>query len=238
MKKLGVNVDHVATLRNAREGVHPNPLEIARLCVHGGADNITFHLREDRRHIKDQDVLLFANELDIPLNFEMACTSEMVQIAKDIKPQVVTFVPEKREELTTEGGLDVTFQTQELTQATKLLQDVGVEVSFFIEPDQDTIDQAKEMGANGIEIHTGAYAHAFEENDHDPLLKTIEYACEYAFSLGLDVHVGHGLNQRNLPPLTSIDAIHSFQIGHALIADALVHGIESTVIAYKRIINP
>lgn len=237
MKKLGVNVDHVATLRNARQGTHPDPIEIARLCVHAGVDNITFHLREDRRHIRDEDVLALNKEIQTDVNFEMACTPEMVNIAKSIRPKVVTLVPEKREELTTEGGLNLSYQQDELVQATQSLQQNGIEVSYFIEPEIATITRAKEMGVNGVELHTGHYAQAFDKHEHHGHLLGIQTASKHAFEIGLQVHAGHGLNQDNLVPLVQNKYIESFQIGHALIGDALIGGIEQTVLTYKKIIS-
>ena len=234
MKKLGVNIDHVATLRNVRLGKAPDPIALALLCKKAGADNITFHLREDRRHIKDQDVLNLKEKISIGLNFEMACTNEMVQLAQKIQPEVVTFVPEKREELTTEGGLDLSFATKELQENTRTLVDQGIDVSYFIEPDGSTILQAKEMGATSVEIHTGRYAHLFEVHQHQEELEKIATACEKASSLGLHVHAGHGLNLANLPLLVSIETLGSFQIGHAIVSDALIHGIENTITLYKR----
>ncbi|MCB1198324.1 MAG: pyridoxine 5'-phosphate synthase [Deltaproteobacteria bacterium] len=238
MKKLGINIDHVATLRNVRKGTYPDPIEFARLCQLAGVDNITFHLREDRRHIQDADVRLLQTSMQVALNFEMACTAEMVELALEIKPATVTFVPEKREELTTEGGLNLQYQTSELQKATDLLLENGMSVSYFIEPELDAINTAKKMGVNAIEIHTGDYANRFTDGPDEEVLAKIMQASDHAFELGLEVHAGHGLNLLNLMPLVAVETIHSFQIGHAIVSDALFYGVDQTIKRYRKTLNP
>lgn len=238
MKKLGVNIDHVATLRNVREGVYPDPIEFARLCQLAGADNITFHLREDRRHIKDDDVKRLNDAVDIDLNFELACAEGVTKIAMEIQPAVITLVPEKREELTTEGGLNLDHQSQVLQETTDMFLNQEIAVSYFIEPELSIVDRSKEMGASAVEFHTGHYANAFGTAEGDVILDKIKLACDHAFELGLDVHVGHGLNLQNLAPLAEIQTVHSFQIGHAIVSDSLFHGVDHAVTLYRQKLNP
>lgn len=235
MKKLGVNIDHVATLRNARGESFPCPVEIALLAEKAGADNITCHLREDRRHVKDTDAIRLREEIQTSLNFEMAATEEMLAFALDLKPDVVTIVPERREEVTTEGGLDL-FQNQKtLGKLCEALAKNEIKVSFFIESDQAMIAQAKKLGATEIEFHTGKYAHAFT-HDRSAILKELQDGASYAKDLGLFVHAGHGLDLHNLAPLAKIDEIESFQIGFAIVAQSLIWGIDKTIQAYKNLL--
>jgi pyridoxine 5-phosphate synthase len=237
MKKLGVNIDHVATLRQARKITYPSPLEIAQRALKAGADNITFHLREDRRHIQDHDVQRLSTEVKADLNFEMAATSEMVALAVNVKPSLVTLVPEKREELTTEGGLDVAAHKNHIQETCKPLMEHGLPISFFIEPDLKTIDLCKKLGAQAIEIHTGHYAE-LPASQRVEYLPVIRKAAQHAKKLGLEVHAGHGLNLRNLVGIVNIEAIESFQIGHAIISYALFVGMDQAVKDYKRAIQP
>lgn len=230
---LGVNIDHVATLRNAR-GVHyPCPIEAALICEQAGADGITLHLREDRRHIKDVDVYAMKDKLKTRMNLEMAVTDEMLAIALDVKPAWVCLVPEKRQEVTTEGGLDVTNLPQ-LPQFIKKLQSAGILVSLFIDPDVNQIDAAISCGADAIELHTGAYAHADLDKDVQTLnreLDRIREAVAYTKSKtdNMLINAGHGLTRDNVANIAQIDGIHELNIGHSIIADAVFMGIERAV---------
>lgn len=230
---LGVNIDHVATLRNAR-GVHyPCPIEAALICEQSGADGITLHLREDRRHIKDVDVHAMKDKLKTRMNLEMAVTDEMLAIALDVKPAWVCLVPEKRQEVTTEGGLDVTNLPQ-LPQFIKKLQSAGILVSLFIDPDVHQIDAAISCGADAIELHTGAYAHADLDKDVQTLnreLDRIREAVAYTKSKtdNMLINAGHGLTRDNVANIAQIDGIHELNIGHSIIADAVFMGIERAV---------
>lgn len=230
---LGVNIDHVATLRNAR-GVHyPCPIEAALICEQAGADGITLHLREDRRHIKDVDVYAMKDKLKTRMNLEMAVTDEMFAIALDVKPAWVCLVPEKRQEVTTEGGLDVTNLPQ-LPQFIKKLQSAGILVSLFIDPDVHQIDAAISCGADAIELHTGAYAHADLDEDVQTLnreLDRIREAVAYTKSKtdNMLINAGHGLTRDNVANIAQIDGIHELNIGHSIIADAVFMGIERAV---------
>lgn len=230
---LGVNIDHVATLRNAR-GVHyPCPIEAALICEQAGADGITLHLREDRRHIKDVDVYAMKDKLKTRMNLEMAVTDEMLAIALDVKPAWVCLVPEKRQEVTTEGGLDVTNLPQ-LPQFIKKLQSAGILVSLFIDPDVHQIDAAISCGADAIELHTGAYAHADLDEDVQTLnreLDRIREAVAYTKSKtdNMLINAGHGLTRDNVANIAQIDGIHELNIGHSIIADAVFMGIDRAV---------
>lgn len=230
---LGVNIDHVATLRNAR-GVHyPCPIEAALICEQAGADGITLHLREDRRHIRDVDVYAMKDKLKTRMNLEMAVTDEMLAIALDVKPAWVCLVPEKRQEVTTEGGLDVTNLPQ-LPQFIKKLQSAGILVSLFIDPDVHQIDAAISCGADAIELHTGAYAHADLDEDVQTLnreLDRIREAVAYTKSKtdNMLINAGHGLTRDNVANIAQIDGIHELNIGHSIIADAVFMGIERAV---------
>ena len=230
---LGVNIDHVATLRNAR-GVHyPCPIEAALICEQAGADGITLHLREDRRHIKDADVYAMKDKLKTRMNLEMAVTDEMLDIAIDVKPTWVCLVPEKRQEVTTEGGLDVA-NLLELPQFIKKLQSAGILVSLFIDPDVHQIDAAISCGADAIELHTGAYAHADIDEDVQAFnheLTRIREAVEYTKSKtnSMLINAGHGLTRGNVANIAQIDGIHELNIGHSIIADAVFIGLDRAV---------
>ncbi|MCG3843058.1 pyridoxine 5'-phosphate synthase [Psychrobacter sp. Ps1] len=235
---LGVNIDHVATLRQARGVSYPSPLAAALLCEKAGADGITIHLREDRRHIQDADVYEMAGQLSTRMNLEMAATDEMLAIACEVKPFWVCLVPEKRAELTTEGGLDVAGQVTSLKEYVYKLQDYNIKVSLFIDPDDKQIAAAIECGADAIELHTGAYAEAGLANDTDVQLaelKRLEQAVATAQSLDdkLLVNAGHGLTCDNVNSIAKIDGIYELNIGHALIADAVFVGLESAVTMMK-----
>ena len=226
---MGVNIDHIATLREARGTDYPNPLTGAMLAIYGGADFITMHLREDRRHIQDKDVLEFKEKLPVRLNLELAITEEMVDFAVAVKPSDVCFVPEKRQELTTEGGLDVIAQVGRTTKAVRRLQSQGSQVSLFIDPDPLQINAAHATGAAGIEIHTGHYADALTESDQEQRLEKIVLAVDHALSLGLKVNAGHGLNLKNLAPIVSIEGIAELNIGHSIISRAVMIGMREAV---------
>ena len=229
MAKLAVNVDHVATLREARRAIEPDPVIAAALAELSGAEGIIVHLREDRRHIKKRDLYLLRQTVKTSLNLEMAATDEMVNIALDIRPDVVTLVPERREEVTTEGGLNVLGQMDNIVQATKRLQKAGILISIFVDPEPDQIRASKEkVGADMIEIHTGIYCDAKGE-ERERELKRILEAVNTAHGLGLIVKAGHGLNYFNIQPLVGIKEIYEFSIGHSIVARAVLVGFERAV---------
>ena len=228
MIKLGVNIDHVATLRQARMGVEPEPVIAAKIAEKAGADGITIHLREDRRHIQDKDVYEIKKAISIPLNLEMACSDDIINIARDVLPVTCTIVPEKRQEITTEGGLDAAGQYDLVSNTVMRLQEKGIKVSLFIEPDKVQIDAAKKMGAEYIEIHTGLYANT-EREAHIKELNRIKEAAVYAHSIGLIVNAGHGLNYTNTQSIVEIPYMHEFNIGHSIISRAVFTGLETAV---------
>jgi len=225
MSRLFVNIDHVATLRNQRGTVYPDPIEAAHLCENNGAEGITVHLREDRRHIKDNDVEKLRASIKSILNLEMAATDEMIKIAKRIKPEITCIVPEKREELTTEGGLDVKKHFDRLCALVEQLQGNNIDVSLFIEPDKDQIEAAKKTGAVAIEIHTGSYANAPLGNREHELSRLIS-SIKNANFLGLRCNAGHGLDYVNIKPLVgSNNGISEFNIGHSIVSRAVLDGL-------------
>lgn len=234
---LGVNIDHVATLRQARGTCYPDPVEAALICEQAGAEGITLHLREDRRHIQDDDVRRMCPVLKTRMNLEMAVTDEMVAFAKEIRPQHVCFVPEKRQEVTTEGGLDVVTHFEAVKAATQELTAIGCDVSLFIDADFAQIDAAVACGAPTIEIHTGAYADAENQDQQQAELERIIQGAQYAAAKGLVVNAGHGLNLTNVTPIAQIPEIHELNIGHALIADAVFVGLEKAVQQMKAVIK-
>ena len=234
---LGVNIDHVATLRQARGTVYPDPVNAALICEQAGAEGITLHLREDRRHIQDGDVRRMRPALKTRMNLEIAVTNEMVEFAKEIRPQYVCFVPEKRQELTTEGGLDVVTNFEKVKAATQALLQVGCDVSLFIDADLAQIDAAIACGAPTIEIHTGAYADAHNEAEQQAELERIIKGTEYAAGKGLVVNAGHGLNIDNVTPIAAIPQIHELNIGHSIIADSLFIGLAQAVQQMKAAIK-
>lgn len=236
MAKLGVNIDHVATIRQARGTQYPDPVEAAVLAQLGGADQITVHLREDRRHIIDRDVRLLRHILQVPMNLEMACTPEMIRIALEVKPDMVTLVPEKREERTTEGGLDVLGQLSALTEAVTALQSAHISCSLFIEPEAEVLDATLKSGAQMVEFHTGRYSEVSAAEQMREL-KRISLACEYAFSKGIYSHAGHGLNYRNVSPIAAIAHIQDLNIGHSIVARAVLVGLERAVREMKELIR-
>ncbi len=239
--RLGVNIDHVATVRNARGETYPSPVQAAVMAELGGADNITCHLREDRRHIRDADVRLLKETIQIPLNFEIAATEEMIAYACDIVPHAVTLVPEKRHELTTEGGLDMNEGAKSLERDIKRLRDKGILVSLFIEADPIAIDLSAKIGAHAIEIHTGHWCTAFQNIRTTPeawaLIKPMQEATECAHRLGLQVHIGHGLNYANASWMQHLPYCEEANIGHAIISRALFVGLPQAVREMKDLIN-
>ena len=237
MALLGVNIDHVATLRQARGTNYPDPVEAALICEQAGAEGITLHLREDRRHIQDDDVRRMRPLLKTRMNLEMAVTEEMIAFAKEIRPQHVCLVPERREEVTTEGGLDVVGSFEAVKAATQELTAMGCDVSLFIDADIAQIDAAVACGAPTIEIHTGAYANAASEAAQQTELTRILQGVEYAASRGLVINAGHGLNLENVGPIAAIPHIHELNIGHALIGDAVFVGLEQAVKRMKAAID-
>lgn len=229
MAKLGVNIDHVATIRQARGGVEPDPVAAAALAEFAGADGITVHLREDRRHIQDRDLGLLRETIKTRLNLEMAVTDEMVAIALKVKPDMCTLVPEKRLELTTEGGLDVRCNLDPVRIAVERLRGGGIPVSLFIDADIDQIKAADKVGADFIEIHTGMFADAVDWKSEESELIRIENGVKLAQKLGLGVNAGHGLNYSNIKKIASIRGIEEYNIGHSIISRAVMVGLEKAV---------
>ncbi|ACH66587.1 pyridoxal phosphate biosynthetic protein PdxJ [Aliivibrio fischeri MJ11] len=232
---LGVNIDHVATLRNARGTKYPDPVHAAEIAERAGAAGITIHLREDRRHIKDRDVRILRETLQTRMNLEMAVTDEMVGIALETKPEFVCLVPEKREELTTEGGLNVSGQLEKVKAATQKLTEAGIKVSLFIDADKKQIDAAVECGAPFIELHTGAYADAETEEAQQDELKKIAAGASYAASKGLIVNAGHGLTYHNVEAIAALPEIYELNIGHSIMGRAMFDGLEKAVSDMHRI---
>lgn len=234
---LGVNIDHVATLRNARGEEEPSVIEAAKICAEAGADGITTHLREDRRHIKDNDVYEIKKEVKCRLNLEMAATEEMQRIALDLKPEACCIVPEKREEITTEGGLDVASQQERMNEFVKPLLAAGIEVSLFIDPTHEQVKAAYETGAKFIELHTGAYANAYKKENEEAEFKKLYEAAKYAQTLGLTVNAGHGLNYENVHRMHEIQGLHELNIGHTIISKAVFTGLKNAIKEMKELIN-
>jgi len=224
--RLGVNIDHVATIRNARGGGHPDPVRAAALAVKAGADGITAHLREDRRHISDDDISRLSRDIAVPLNLEMAATPEMLQIALRHKPHAACIVPEKREEQTTEGGLDAVSGRQHLASYIDALGEAGIRASLFVEPDVAQLDAALDLGAPVVELHTGAYCQSAGDARH---FERILAAAAHAESVGLECHAGHGLTLDTVGPVAAISTIVELNIGHFLIGEALFGGLESSI---------
>jgi len=230
--RLGVNIDHVATVRNARGGAYPDPLRAAKLAEEAGADGITAHLREDRRHISDADIDGLMEVLSVPLNFEMAATDEMQQIALRHKPHAVCIVPEKREERTTEGGLEVAREENKLAHFIAPLREAGCRVSIFIAADMKQIEAAARIGAEVIELHTGAYCDHFAEGNMDQVameLKALRDMSAYAHSLGLEVHAGHGLTYDTVKPVAAFPEVMELNIGHFLIGESIFRGLTPAI---------
>lgn len=233
-QRLFVNIDHVATVRQARRGAEPDPVAIVPYCERAGADGITVHLREDRRHIQDDDVLRLAATITTVLNFECAATSEMIDLAERIVPYAVTLVPERREEVTTEGGLDVRQSTNGLKDALLRLKRAGIKSSLFIDATADSVQRSADLGADAIELHTGPYAHA----PTDPQkLDALIQSSALAASLGLKVHAGHGLTVANVRPVSAISEIQELNIGHSIVSRAIFVGMEDAVREIRRAMN-
>ncbi|MFO7832311.1 MAG: pyridoxine 5'-phosphate synthase [Desulfuromonadaceae bacterium] len=235
--RLGVNIDHVATIRQARGGTEPDPVSAAVIAELAGADSITVHLREDRRHIQDRDVRLLRQTLQTPMNLEMAATHEMVGIACELKPHSVTLVPEKRRELTTEGGLDVVGHADMLRPNIVQLQQAGVNVSLFVDPDPDHIECAAALEVEAIEIHTGTYCNAQSVKEREAELEEIAAAIALGQAKGLQVNAGHGLNYRNVQAVVALGGIAEYNIGHSIISRAVLVGLERAVREMKALLH-
>jgi pyridoxine 5-phosphate synthase len=230
--RLGVNIDHVATLRNARGGFYPDPVRAAHDAIMAGADGITAHLREDRRHIRDEDIERLKRQILTPLNFEMAATDEMVAIACRVRPHAACLVPEKREERTTEGGLDLAGNPERLGSVIARLKEAGIRVSLFVEPEPSVMDAAHRLGAPVVELHTGSYAEAFLSDDQartDAELGRLRRAAAHGAAIGLEIHAGHGLTEQNVGPVAAIPQIVELNIGHALIGAAIFVGLGDAI---------
>jgi pyridoxine 5-phosphate synthase len=233
-QRLYINIDHVATVRQARRGDEPDPVAAATLCEDAGADGITAHLREDRRHIQDEDIHRLARSVRTVLNLEMACTDEMIGIATTLRPHQVTLVPEKRQEITTEGGLDVSRDMDRLRDGIARLNAAGIRTSLFIDPDPRAVEHSRALGAVAIELHTGAYAH----HAHDPAtLRALEDASRRGAALGLAVHAGHGLTVANVAPVARIPEIEELNIGHSVVSRAIFVGLAEAVRELRRVMD-
>jgi pyridoxine 5-phosphate synthase len=241
MIRLGVNIDHVATVRQARGETYPDPIQAAVMAELGGADNITCHLREDRRHIQDKDVYGLAGSIQVPLNFEIANTEEMMAIALELKPHAVTLVPESREELTTEGGLALKKNAAALRDSIGKLQEARILVSLFVDPDLESMELSKEFGATAVEIHTGPFCNdsrkARTTNDMIELLQPLKASAKRAHDLGLQVHVGHGLNYQNTQWMQHVEFLEEANIGHAIMGRAMFVGLKNAVAEMKDLLN-
>lgn len=234
---LGVNIDHIATLRQARGTRYPDPVTAAQVVEQAGADSITIHLREDRRHIQDRDVKLLKETLLIPMNLEMALTEEMLSIAETIKPEFCCLVPERREELTTEGGLDVKKELSRVAEGCQRLSEAGIRVSLFIDAEEEQLTAAKESGAPFIELHTGHYADAKNGTIVKNELNRVMNSVEFALNMGLKVNAGHGLNYHNVQAIAAIPDIQELNIGHSIVSRAVFSGLPSAVKEMKQLIN-
>jgi pyridoxine 5-phosphate synthase len=236
LARLGVNIDHVATVRQARLTTEPDPVAAAILAELAGADGITIHLREDRRHIRDRDLSLIRQVVQSKLNLEMAATPEMIRIAVKEKPDAVCLVPEKRQELTTEGGLDVIVHGKSLKEGVRKLRRRGIEVSLFVDPDPRQVIASRELSADAVEIHTGLYANAASRKERASELNRIRRAVEIAGEIGIGIHAGHGLTYQNIKPIAAIREIEEFNIGHSIIARAVLVGLERAVREMKALV--
>ena len=233
--RLGVNIDHVATIRNARGGVHPSPLAAALQAEAAGADGITAHLREDRRHIRDDDMFAIKAGISVPLNFELAATSEMIAMALKIRPNAACIVPEKREEITTEGGLAVIGQEARLADQLAPLKDAGIKLSLFIEANQADIDAAVAIGADIVELHTGRYC--YDSVGRDGELLRLQTAAQHAASVGIECHAGHGLDYNTVSPIAAIPTIEELNIGHFLIGESIFRGLPAAIEKMRQLID-
>lgn len=237
MPTLGVNIDHVATVRQARRTIEPCPVEAASAAERGGADQITVHLREDRRHIQDDDIFKLKESVTVRLNLECACIDEMLAIACKLKPHQVCLVPENREEVTTEGGLDVIGNRNKVANAVKRLQAEDIMVSLFIDPDSDAIKCAKELNVEAVEIHTGSYAEANTASGRKKHLETLATACEQVVQNKMHLHAGHGLTYQNVVPVAAIPNMEELNIGHSIVSRSIFIGMEDAVREMKRLIS-
>lgn len=237
MPRLGVNIDHVATIRQARGGREPDPIWAAVLSELGGADGITIHLREDRRHIQDRDLRLLRETVQVRLNLELAVSPEMISLALEHRPDQVTFVPERRQELTTEGGLDVIRDRDRVAEAAARCRDVGIGIALFIDPDVAQVEAARALGADAVELHTGRYADAPEGDQRRGELEVLRSAGEACVRSGLALHAGHGLNYQNVRPVAMIDRMVELNIGHSIVCRALFVGLERAVREMKMCIG-
>ena len=237
MPELGVNVDHVATVRQARGGAEPDPVWAAVLADLGGADGITLHLREDRRHIQDRDLRILRETVSAKLNLELACEREVIAIACEVKPDQATLVPERREEVTTEGGLDVRGNPQRIKQVVHELRETGIQVSLFLDPVADQLEMANEVGAQAVELHTGPYALATEGPSRQAELENLIHAAEQIVSMGLILHAGHGLNYHNVQPIAAIPHMRELNIGHSIVARAIMVGMQQAVREMKTLME-
>lgn len=233
--RLYVNIDHVATVREARRTDQPDPTEAALLAEAGGADGITFHLREDRRHIQDHDVHSIMARISTVANFELAARDEIIDLACEVRPFQATLVPERREEVTTEGGLNLAADAHTLEAAIRRLDEAGIRVSLFIDPDRDSIDRARSLGAPAIELHTGRYSHGWQGGPES--LDQLRDAASHAVAIGLAVHAGHGLTLANVAPVAGIPEIEELNIGHAIVARAITVGIGEATREFRRVID-
>lgn len=237
MPELGVNIDHVATVRQARRTFEPDPAWAAMLAQIGGADGITLHLREDRRHIQDRDLRVLRETVIVKLNLEMACDAGVLEIACQVKPDQVTLVPERREEVTTEGGLDVVGQKARVAQVMDRLQQAGISVSLFLDPDLRQIEAAGQLKAQAVEIHTGQYALAAPGVKREAELDVVRRAARAICDLGMGLHAGHGLTYQNVQPVATIERMHELNIGHSIVSRALMVGFTDAVREMKRLIS-
>jgi pyridoxine 5-phosphate synthase len=237
---LGVNIDHVATVREARKTNEPDPVWAATLAELGGADAITIHLREDRRHIQDRDLRVLKESVAVPINLELACAADVINIACEVSPHQATLVPERREEVTTEGGLDVVGSREKVATAVRRLKDAGIVVSLFLDPDPTQLEATASLGVDAVELHTGVYAHASAKHhtqETNAALQTLVAAGKQVRTAGLTLNAGHGLTYRNVKPVAAIEGMHELNIGHSIVARAIMVGLEQAVRDMKRLIS-
>ncbi len=237
MPELGVNIDHVATVRQARRTNEPDPVWAAVQAELGGADGITLHLREDRRHIQDRDLRVMRETVTVKMNLELACEDEVIAVACETRPDQATLVPERREEVTTEGGLDVMSQRERVARAIERLQQAGISVSLFLDPQPDQIELARQLGAEAVELHTGQYALAAPGEARQQQLQILQQASRQVTEAGLTLHAGHGLTYRNVRPIATLPGMHELNIGHSIVARAIMVGMEQAVREMKRLVS-
>jgi pyridoxine 5-phosphate synthase len=238
--RLGVNIDHVATVRNARRTFEPDPVHAAVIADLAGADQITLHVREDRRHVNERDLKLIKELIHSKVNLEMAITEEMIQLALEVKPHQVTLVPERREEITTEGGLDVVNQMEKVKSAVERLKRTGITVNLFVDPEEEQIRASAQVGADAVELHTGTYAEAWARNNAEGVereLERLRKSATLAKTLGLKVYAGHGLTYKNVKPIAQIPEVEELNIGHSIVANAILKGLKEAVQEMLRIVK-